>query len=252
MPPTDMIWDKAAMIFRRRSPTQLSFEAGGRSRPLEVRRMAQARRMRLSVDPRDGGVRLILPPRASMKAALAWVESKRGWIEAALDALPKAQPIRPGMVITVAGESLHVEIASKGRITRRDGDVLLVPGPEEMIGPRVLRWLRAQALERLETETRRFAALAGVSVARVAVGDPRARWGSCSASGDIRYSWRLILAPPAVLEATVAHEVAHRLHMDHSARFHAAVERLLGRSPDAEREWLRTQGRDLYWLGRAP
>ncbi len=108
--------------------------------------MAQARRMRLSVDPRDGGVRLILPPRASMKAALAWVESKRGWIEAALDALPKPQPIRPGMVITVAGEALRVEITAKGRITRRDGDVLLVPGPEEMIGPRVLRWLRAQAL----------------------------------------------------------------------------------------------------------
>lgn len=252
MPPTDMIWDKAAMIFRRRSSAQLSFEAGGRSRPLEVRRMAQARRMRLSVDPRDGGVRLILPPRASMKAALAWVESKRAWIEAALDALPKARPIQPGMAITVGGEALRVEIASKGRITRRDGDVLLVPGPEEMIGPRVLRWLRAQALERLEAETRRFAALAGVTVARVAVGDPRARWGSCSASGDIRYSWRLILAPPAVLEATVAHEVAHRLHMDHSPRFHAAVERLLGRSPDAERDWLRTHGRDLYWLGRAP
>lgn len=252
MPPADRIWDKAALVFRRRAVAPLSFEAGGRSRPLEVRRMAQARRMRLSVDPRDGGVRLILPPRASLKAALAWVESKRGWIEAALDALPQAQPIHPGMVIAVAGEELRIDIAAKGRIIRREGGLLLVPGPEEMIGPRVLRWLRAQALERLEAETRLFAERAGVTVNRVAVGDPRARWGSCSSSGDIRYSWRLILAPPAVLEATVAHEVAHRLHMDHSARFHAAVERLLGRSPDAEREWLRRYGRDLYWLGRAP
>ena len=84
----------------------------------------------------------------------------------------------------------------------------------------------------------------------MSIGDPRARWGSCSANGDIRYSWRLILAPPDVLEATVAHEVAHRLHMDHSPAFHAAVRRLLGRDPSAERAWLRAHGRELYWLGR--
>ena len=95
-----------------------------------------------------------------------------------------------------------------------------------------------------------MAARAGVTVARVAVADQRARWGSCSASGDIRYSWRLVLAPPPVREATVAHEVAHRLHMDHSADFHAAVARLLGRDPAPERAWLREHGARLYWLGR--
>ena len=249
------------MIFRRKprpasasapppAAPDMHFEAGGRIRPLQVRRMAQARSMRLSVDPRDGGVRLVIPARASLKAALKWVETKRGWIEAALDALPHARPIAPGMVVEVAGERLTVELASTGRIIRRIGDRLVVPEPAELLGPRVIRWLKAQALKRLEAETRRFAAKAGVSVGRIAIGDPRARWGSCSANGDIRYSWRLILAPPAVLEATVAHEVAHRLHMDHSADFHAAVERLLGRDPAAERAWLRAHGRELYWLGR--
>lgn len=238
------------MIFRRKPEPVMLFEAAGRSRPLEVRRMAQARRMRLSVDPRDGGVRLILPHRASLRQALKWVESKRGWIEEALGALPHARPILPGMAIEVAGETLVIEMAASGRITRRSGDRLFVPGPEDMLGPRVVRWLRNQALARLEAETQAFADRAGVTVRKVAVGDPRARWGSCSASGDIRYSWRLILAPPMVLEATVAHEVAHRLHMDHSPKFHSAVERLLGRAPDAERDWLRRHGRELYWLGR--
>lgn len=238
------------MIFRRKPEPVMLFEAGGRSRPLEVRRMAQARRMRLSVDPRDGGVRLVIPARTSLRSALKWVESKRGWIEDALGALPVARPILPGMTIEVAGEPLTVELGDGGRIVRRVAGRLVVPPPSEMIGSRVVRWLRAQALARLDTETARFAARAGVTVRRVAIGDPRARWGSCSASGDIRYSWRLILAPPAVLEATVAHEVAHRLHMDHSADFHAAVERLLGRDPAAERAWLRTHGRELYWLGR--
>ncbi|MDB5687532.1 MAG: hypothetical protein JWR77_2121, partial [Rhizorhabdus sp.] len=106
------------------------------------------------------------------------------------------------------------------------------------------------ALEKLDAETRRFGELAGVTIGIVAIGDPRARWGSCSSTGDIRYSWRLILAPPAVLESTVVHEVAHRLHMDHSPDFHAAVRRLLGRDPIAERAWLRAHGSALYWLGR--
>lgn len=238
------------MIFRRKPEPVMLFEAGGRSRPLEVRRMEQARRMRLSVDPRDGGVRLILPARASLRTALKWVESKRGWIEEALGALPIARPIVPGMTIEVSGDRLTVELGDGGRIVRRVGDRLIVPPPLDMLGGRVIRWLRAQALARLEAETLRFGALAGVTIGKVSIGDPRARWGSCSASGDIRYSWRLILAPPDVLEATVAHEVGHRLHMDHSADFHAAVERLLGRDPGPERAWLRSHGRDLYWLGR--
>ncbi|WP_016744575.1 M48 family metallopeptidase [Rhizorhabdus wittichii] len=238
------------MIFRRKPEPVMLFEAGGRSRPLEVRRMAQARRMRLSVDPRDGGVRLVLPARASLRQALKWVESKRDWIEEALGALPVARPIVPGLAIEVAGERLTIELGDGGRIVRRVGERLLVPPPVDMLGPRVIRWLRAQALARLEAETARFGAIAGVTIGRVSIGDPRARWGSCSASGDIRYSWRLILAPPEVLEATVAHEVAHRLHMDHSPDFHAAVERLLGRDPMPERGWLRRHGRELYWLGR--
>lgn len=242
------------MLFRKTkaAEAELSFEAGGRSRPLEVRRMAQARTMRLSVDPRDGGVRLILPSRASLGAALKWVETKRDWIEAALVALPDARPIAEGMTISVGGEALQITLADQGRIVRRSGDRLLVPQPADLLGARVIRWLRKEALVRLDEDTRRFAVRAGVSVGRVSIGDPRARWGSCSANGDIRYSWRLILAPPTVLEATVAHEVAHRLHMDHSADFHAAVERLLGRDPAPERAWLRAHGRELYWLGREP
>ena len=134
---------------------------------------------------------------------------------------------------------------------RREGDRLLLGGPRESVEPRVLRWLRREAQVTLEAETRDFAARAGVAVSRVTVADPRARWGSCSASGDIRYSWRLILAPLAVREATVAHEVAHRLHMHHGPEFHAAVKALLGRDPGPERAWLRAHGSSLYWLGRA-
>jgi predicted metal-dependent hydrolase len=230
--------------------SDLLFRGGGRVRALTVRRSATARSLRLSVDPRDGAIRLSLPTRAALKPALAWVEKKRGWIEGALSALSPPVSIASGTVIHFRGVPVAVEWRQDGsRTVRLEGDGLVVGGPQESLEPRILRWLRREALTTLADETRRFAALAGVTVGRVGVGDPRSRWGSCSASGDIRYSWRLILAPPEVLEATVAHEVAHRLHMDHSPAFHAAVARLLGREPAAERQWLRTHGPALYHLG---
>jgi hypothetical protein len=213
--------------------------------------MAQARRMRLSVDPRNGDERLILPKRAALKHALTWVEGQRGWIERALAELPSAHPILPGCEIPFEGGVLTIDWdEGRSRTVRRDGGRLLLGGAPESIEPRVLRWLKREAQAALEAETRAFAERAGVTVARVTVADPRARWGSCSVSGDIRYSWRLILAPPPVREATVAHEVAHRLHMHHGPEFHEAVETLLGRDPAPERAWLRANGSSLYWLGR--
>ena len=207
--------------------------------------------MRLAVDPRDGAVKLTLPRRAALGAALKWAESQRAWIERALAKLPAEETLGPGSVIPFAGGELQVEWRTGGsRTVKREGDRLIVGGPEEMVKARVLRWLRAEAARTLEAETRAVAARAGVTVGRVRVGDPRSRWGSCSSSGDIAYSWRLILMPPAVREATVVHEVAHRLHMHHGPEFHEEVERLLGRAPKAERAWLKTHGAAMHRVGR--
>lgn len=234
------------------APSEPRFAGGARVARLTVRRSARARRVRLAVDPRDGAVRLTLPVRASLPKALVWAESKRAWIEAALAALAVPSPIGDGASVPFEGRELGIRWdAGAPRIVRLDCDSLIVGGPEDHAGPRVLRWLRARALARLDEETRAFAGRAGVAVGRVGVGDPRTRWGSCSANGDIRYSWRLIMAPPEVLEATVAHEVAHRLHMHHGPTFHAAVATLLGREPIAERAWLRAHGARLQAIGRA-
>ena len=102
----------------------------------------------------------------------------------------------------------------------------------------------------LDAETRAFAARAGTAIVRVGVGDPVSRWGSCSTGGTIRYSWRLIMAPDFVRQATVAHEVAHLVHMNHSPQFHALVETLLGRDPKPARSWLRREGAALHRIGK--
>jgi len=207
--------------------------------------------MRLAVDPRDGAVRLTLPRRAALGPALKWAESQRAWVERALAKLPAHETLGPGSMIPFEGRELQIDWHPNGsRVVKLDGDRLVVGGPEEMVKARVLRWLRAEAGRKLDAETRATAARAGVTVGRVRIGDPRSRWGSCSSSGDIAYSWRLILMPPAVREATVIHEVAHRLHMHHGPEFHDEVKRLLGRDPKTERAWLKAHGAAMQRVGR--
>ncbi|QJU57215.1 M48 family metallopeptidase [Sphingomonas sp. AP4-R1] len=223
---------------------------GGR-RALVVRRSPRARRVRLVVDPRDGAVKLTVPARANLASAVRWAESKRAWIEATIAALPRPDPLADGATIPFEGRDYRLSWrADAPRRVTIDDDRIVVGGPEELAVPRLLRWLRAEALVRLKAETEHYCRLAGVTPARVGIGDAKTRWGSCTASGDIRYNWRLILAPPEVRRATVAHEVGHRLHMNHSPAFHAAVARLYGRDPAPERAWLRANGSRLHSFGR--
>ena len=135
------------------------------------------------------------------------------------------------------------------RAPERVGDQLRLGGPLESLSRRVLTWLRAEAGRVLAAETRALAKRHNITVEKISVGDPSSRWGSCTASGNIRYSWRLIMAPPRVRRATVAHELAHRIHMDHSPRFHRLVAKLHGADPEPAREWLNDHGSALYWVG---
>lgn len=207
--------------------------------------------MRLSVDPASGRVRLTLPPRASLKRAMAWAEEHRGWIDAQRVKLPEARPFAPGVMIPVEGEDVVIDWSpERPRTIRIEDGRLVCGGPIEGLSRRVETWLKRRALSVLSDETAEYAAKAGVGITRVSVADAKARWGSCASTGAIRYSWRLIFAPPHVRRATVAHEVAHRLHMNHSPAFYAALRDLYGADPAPARAWLKRHGAGLHWLGR--
>jgi predicted metal-dependent hydrolase len=219
---------------------------------LEIVRHPRARRARLSIDPASGRAKLVLPKRAALKPVLAWAEQKAGWLADQRARLPQARPFEPGTMVTVADEPLSIVWQDGARRTLiRDGDTLSLSGPVETVPRRVEAWIKRVALDRLTQETAEFAAKARVSVTRVTIGDPKGRWGSCASSGAIRYSWRLILAPGWVRRATVAHEVAHRVHMNHAPAFHALVAELLESDPMPARAWLRTHGAALHWVGRS-
>ena len=232
--------------------TEPIFSGGVHVRSLTVVRSARARQMRLVVSPRDASIRLTIPKRAGLGEARRWAETKRGWIEAQLAAFPSPQPIQPGMDVPLAGRLLTLEWdESYPRKPQSFGTGLRIGGPRASLDLRLLRWIKGEARALLEQESRACAAQIGVTLGRVSVGDPVSRWGSCTASGDLRYSWRLILAPANVRRATVAHEVAHRVHMNHGREFHALVAALHGEDPAPACRWLRSNGAELHWFGRA-
>ena len=221
--------------------------ANGEAVPLIVQRHARARRMRLRFDGLAGRALLTIPTRAALKRALAWAGEQSDWIEGQRERARGVVLLGDGALLPVEGEMLRiVATGGAGRQVRRDGDRLLVGGPAAHVGARVVRWLKAEAKAVLAAETQALAAAHGLPLGRVSIGDPRGRWGSCSARGDIRYSWRLILAPPFVRMATVAHEVAHLRHMNHGPAFHAFVRAIAAVDPEAARTWLKREGTGLH------
>ena len=223
----------------------------GLSAPLTLKPSPRARTMRLRVDARTGSVILTFPRRVSQRRALEWAAGHKAWIEAALAKVPERVALVPGATLPLYGVPHLIDwSAGRSRTVRIERGRIVAGGPVDTLEPRLLRWLKQHARTILEAETQEFAAKAGVGVTRVGVGDPSSRWGSCSSSGAIRYSWRLILAPDWVRRATVAHEVAHRVHMNHGPQFHALVEELLGADPGPARLWLRRQGASIHRIGR--
>jgi predicted metal-dependent hydrolase len=218
--------------------------------PVRLKVSPRARKLRLSVDPRTRSVLLTVPRRVSQRRALAWAKEHAQWIEKALADIPPISAFAPGESVPVYGEA-HVidwDPARPRRIALEQGR-MLCGGPLEGLDRRILRWLRAEALAVLTRETRDYAARLEARLDRVGIGDPVSRWGSCSSSGTIRYSWRLILAPDFVRRATVAHEVAHLVHLNHGPDFHALVAEIFGADPRPARAWLRREGAALHRIG---
>ena len=218
--------------------------------PLVLTVNRRARKLRLRLDPRRKQLVLTCPPRVGRRSALAWAEQHRLWAKQAVANIPDGTPLAPGAIIPFDGRDIRLEWGvDYTRTPRLVGETLRCGGPPEGFAGRIARWLRREALLVLSEETAAAAAKAGVRVVSVGVGDAATRWGSCSAGGAIRYNWRLILAPPAVRRWVVAHEVAHRLHLDHSPAFKQAEQALYAGDVAAARSELRRLSARLKGIG---
>jgi predicted metal-dependent hydrolase len=219
--------------------------------PCRVVRHRGARRMTLRVS-RDGA-RLTVPPRTSAREIDAFLRDSSGWVaeQRARLGQPPA-PLAEGDRLALLDGELELIVAPAARRTsvRRDGPWLvacMAPGGD--LDGAVERWYRREAAAVLDARARTLAGRLGVDVAGVGIRDPRGRWGSCSSSGRLSFSWRLLLTPEAVLDYVVAHEVCHLVRPDHSRAFWALVEQVVP-GFRGRRAWLREHGDRLH-LGPA-
>ena len=209
-----------------------------------LRRSARTQRFSLRVSRLDGRVTLTLPHGASEEKAMAFLRRQKSWLRQTLAELPAAmaQEIGFGTFLPIEGRLYQIR-PGEARTPRIEGDNLLVGG--ESPARRVGAFLKELARQRLLAAVEYRAGMVGRDYARITLRETRSRWGSCNAQGALMFSWRLIMAPPEVLDYVVAHEVAHLVEMNHSAAFWKIVESL---RPDwkTQRLWLRENGAALH------
>lgn len=231
-----------------RTPEEM-LEVDGRQILVRAKRHNSARRITLRIDPRLDCAILTLPRRASLKTGFGFAREKADWLARRLGALPPLTAFEDDATFPFQGDPVlirHFPLA--GPAPMLSGGILHVPGDGTEVAGQVLDWLRGQALMALTVTAEEKAAAIGLPPPPLAIRDPRARWGSCSAAGRLSFSWRLIMAPPMVLDYVVAHEVAHLRHLDHGAKFRALVADLTAEEAEAE-AWLTREGTGLHRYG---
>jgi predicted metal-dependent hydrolase len=194
---------------------------------------------------------LVAPRSVSRRQALDFLSRNEGWLRARLLSLPAPRPFAGGMVIPILGVPHRIEADSRrlrGVVERRDGSVI-VPGAPEHLPRRLTDFLKAEARREIAARAAAKAATLGRPIAALTLRDTRSRWGSCSRSGRVAFSWRLILAPEWVLDYVVAHEVAHLAELNHGPRFWTACAGLTDSDVKTARAWLKRHGAELHAYG---
>jgi len=244
-----------ALLYRRPTDLQaIELVFDGSMYLVRLNRHRRARRYTLRIHAATREVVLTMPPRGSIKEAKAFAERHGGWIAARLRRLPEAVPFRHGTVVPLRdlphriAHQRDVRGTAWREIDAHGRRLICVAGDAAHLSRRVGDFLKREAKRDLEAAARRYAEALGVKVKRIAVRDQSSRWGSCSTTGVLSFSWRLILAPPFVLDYLAAHEVAHLLEMNHSRRFWRLLERLCPNMARAK-AWLDVHGTDLHRYG---
>jgi predicted metal-dependent hydrolase len=244
-----------ALLYRRPSePSTVAVVFDQAVYLVRMRRHRQARRYTLRIDAAAREVVLTIPPRGSVKEAKEFAQKHGGWIAARLKRLPKATPFADGSDVPLRGVPHRITHRRGERgtvwteLSARGDRLLCVAGEPAHVNRRIIDFLKREAARDLAVASRRCASALGVPIKRICVRDQTSRWGSCSNTGVLSFSWRLILAPSFVLDYLAAHEVCHLVELNHSPRFWRLVERLY---PDVERAkaWLDVYGTDLHRYG---
>jgi predicted metal-dependent hydrolase len=231
-------------------PEQLTIAHAGDTLPVTFLRSARARRASLRVDSARRRIVLTAPLRMARATAVDFAHAQAGWIAARLKRLPDLKPFVDGAEVPLFGAPHRIRHRGDRRGTVwREGLEIHVAGKPEHLPRRLRDWLTAEFKERLVPLVHAKAQRVERPVKRITVRDSRSRWGSCGPDATMSFSWRLVFAPPEVLDYLVAHEVAHLVHLNHGPRFWALARTLCDGPIEGPQSWLKKNGEVLLQYG---
>lgn len=231
------------------APEEREHEVAGRTLPLRIVENERARRMTLRIDAGGRGLRVTIPPGLARLEVERFLKRHQGWLEQRLAKVPAHPQVRPGVKIPLRGVSHLVvhEAGARGTVTAGELEghpALFVHGDRVHLPRRLADFLKREARRDIAALVEKHAAAVGRKVKAVRFKDTSSRWGSCTSDGTLSFSWRIMMAPPPVIDYLVAHEVAHLREMNHGPRFWTLCRQLCP-ATDRCKDWLKRNGNAL-------
>lgn len=237
-------------------PERIEIRLDDQEISVRLRPNPRARRYTLNLGVAGADPVLTIPAGGNIYDARAFLNRNREWLATRLSLRPVARPFRPGRIVPIRDVKHRISHRpdERGTVWVEDGHrfpLLAVAGDRAFLERRVQDWLKREARADLETAVFHYAEAIRVRPTAIRLRDPKGRWGSCSSRGTLSFSWRLIFAPPMVLDYLAAHEVAHLREMNHSLSFWRLVHRICPDTEEAE-AWLKAHGATLHAIGTPP
>lgn len=234
-------------------PRESHIDVAGRTLTLTVRENARATRLTLRIAAGGKGVSVTAPPGTRPGDIDRFVDRHTGWLEERLKKLPARPQLRPGVKAPIRGVPHLIVHAPESRglatiIAGEMGPEIHVHGERPHLPRRIADHLKREAKKDIGLLVDKHCKAIGRKATALAFKDTVSRWGSCTADGKLSFSWRIMMAPPAIIDYLVAHEVAHLVHMNHGPKFWALCEKLCPRTKEA-RAWLKRNGQALQAIG---
>lgn len=225
----------------------------GRTLPLRIVENERARRLTLRIDAGGQGLRITVPPGLRQGEVERFLSRHQGWLEQRLAKVPDRPQVRPGIKVPVRGVPHRIvhEPGKRGTVvvgSDDTGPTLTIHGDRLHLPRRVADFLKREAKRDIEALVQRHTGAIGRKAKSIRFKDTSSRWGSCTADGNLSFSWRIMMAPPPVINYLVAHEVAHLKEMNHGPKFWKLCHELC---PDTDRcrAWLKRNGSALQAIG---
>lgn len=231
-------------------PETRTLDVAGRLMPLTIKQHERATRITLRIEPGGRGLKMTIPSGLAQREVNAFLDRHQGWLLTKLAKFTPDSGLRDGGTILFRGVSHRVHHTGSLRgLTEAvvvDGKpVLKVSGMPEHLGRRIAAFLKKEARADLERLATFHARSINAPIRSIAMKDTRSRWGSCSSEGNLSFSWRIVMAPPSVVDYLAAHEVAHLKEMNHGPRFWTLCKKLCPQMEEAKL-WLKRHGSQLH------